>query len=70
MNCRHKLFTAALAGFVLIGSMLIYSFMAKRILASTGDDEHTLTQIVMDQDGITGLTQRALHWRIGGWPTQ
>ena len=60
MNCRQKLFTAALAGFVLIGSIFIQGFMARPILASTRDDAHALTQIVMNENTITGVNPASL----------
>ena len=60
MNCRHKLFTAELAGLVLISSILIESFTAKPILASSGDDVSTLTEIVMNENRITGVNPESL----------
>lgn len=60
MNCRQQWFTAALAAFLLIGGVLIHSFMAKPVLASTGDDVRNLTQIVMNENRITGLNPESL----------
>jgi len=60
MNCRHRWFTAALAAFVLIGVILIHSFMTKPVLASTDDDVRTLTQIVMNENRITGVNPESI----------
>ena len=61
MNYRQQWFTAALATFALIGGILIHSFMAKSVLASTGDDDvGTLTQIVMNENQITGVNPESL----------
>jgi hypothetical protein len=60
MNCRHQRFTAAVAAFVLIGVILIHSFMAKSVLASSGDDVRTLTQIVMNSNKITGFNPESI----------
>jgi len=60
MNCRRRWFTAALAAFVLIGVILIHSFMTKPVLASTDDDVRTLTQIAMNENTITGVNPESL----------
>lgn len=61
MNYRQQWFTAALATFVPIGGILIHSFMAKSVLASTGDDDvRTLTQIVMNENQVTGVNPESL----------
>ena len=61
MNCRLQWFTAALAAFVLIGGILIHSVTAKSVLASPGDDDvRTLTQIVMNENRITGINPESL----------
>lgn len=61
MNYRQQGFTAALAIFVLVGGIFIHSFMAKSVLASTGDDDvRTLTQIVMNENQVTGVNPESL----------
>lgn len=60
MNCCHRWLTAALAAFVLIGVILIHSFMTKPVLASTNDDVRTLTQIVMNENRITGVNPESI----------
>jgi hypothetical protein len=61
MNSRQQWFTAALATFVLIGGIFVHSFMAKSVLASTGDDDvRTLTQIAMNESRVTGLNPESL----------
>jgi len=60
MNCRHRWFTAALAAFLLIGVILIHSFTTSPVLASTGDDVRTLTQIVTNGNRITGVNPESL----------
>jgi Domain of unknown function (DUF4440) len=61
MNYRQQWFTAALATFVLSGGIFIHSFMAKSVLASTGDDDvRTLTQIAMNESRITGVNPESL----------
>ena len=60
MNCRHRWFTAALAAFLLIGVILIHSFTTSSVLASTGDDVRTLTQIVTNENRITGVNPESI----------
>ena len=60
MNCRHRWFTAALAAFLLIGVILIHSFTTSPVLASTGDDVRTLTQIVTNENRITGVNAESI----------
>ena len=60
MNCRHRWFTAALAAFLLIGVILIHSFTTSPVLASTGDDVRTLTQIVTNENRITGVNPESI----------
>lgn len=60
MTCRHRWFTAALAAFLLVGVILIHSFTTRPVLASTDDDVRTLTQIVINQNRITGVNPESI----------
>ena len=46
--------------FVLIGVILIHRFTTSPVLASTGDDVRALTQIVTDENRITGISAESI----------
>jgi hypothetical protein len=60
MNSRQRWFTAAVAAFVLTGGILIHTFIAEPVLASTTDDVRTLTQIVMNERKVTGVNPETM----------
>ena len=66
MNCRHRWFTAALAAFLLIGIILIHRFTTSIVLASTGDDVRTLTQIVTNENRITVVNPESIALAASG----
>ena len=64
MNCRHQWFTEAVAAFVLIGVILSTVSWPKPVLASSGDDLRTLTQVVMNENRITGSNPESLALEV------